>query len=340
LNTSARAMAYYLEHRAKALSGIARGDLTITTAVLSSNDIMGEAMHNMVADLNNLVGEIYRTAEIISRNSQNLTNRSVALAEGAIKSASSLEEVASSMTEISSQVQANLGSASEANKLAGTVRTATNTGDEKMQNLVGAMDTIKGDSQKIANIIQVIDDIAFQTNLLALNAAVEAARAGKHGKGFAVVADEVRNLAARSAKAARETASMIEDSVKLIGVGSSTAEDTAKSLTEVVQGIGQVATLVSDITTASEEQSLGIVEISGGLDQIDVVTQQNASLADDAASAVKELNNQTSTLVRLLSHFHLSASGSNGDSENEGGVSGNDEEISLEVSTDEPVSTW
>jgi len=217
-----------------------------------------------------------------------------------------LEQVSSSMGQISHQVQQSSEHAAAANELTAEMRSVAEAGNQRMGNMIESMGEINQSAQNISKIIKVIDEIAFQTNLLALNAAVEAARAGQHGKGFAVVAEEVRNLAARSAKAARETTELIEGSVASTGRGTQIAEQTADALGAIVQSINKVSDLVAEINQASGEQAQGIMQINIGLEQIDRVIQDNSANAEEGASSSEELAAQAEELTNLLSRFNLS----------------------------------
>ncbi len=210
------------------------------------------------------------------------------------------------MAEIASQTKTNAENAGQASGLASGVRTAAEGGNAKMEQMMSAMTDINDSSQQIAKIIKVIDEIAFQTNLLALNAAVEAARAGSHGKGFAVVADEVRNLAGRSAKAAKETAALIESSGGKVEHGLSVASQTLDSFKEIVSGIVKTTDVVAKIAAASNEQAQGVSQINVGLSQIDSVTQQNTANAEETAAASEELRGQSAELEQQLARFKLS----------------------------------
>lgn len=288
-----------------ALQSLAEGDLTFTAKPHDERDVIGNALLKTGEDLNRLVGEINAATEQIAAGSSQVSDSSQSLSQGATESAASLEEITSSMTQMGSQTKTNAENATQANTLATEARNSAEKGNVQMQNMVSAMGEINAAGQSISKIIKVIDEIAFQTNLLALNAAVEAARAGRHGKGFAVVAEEVRNLAARSAKAAKETAELIEGSVEKTKNGTDIATHTAESLNEIVTSVSKVTDLVAEIAAASSEQAEGIAQVNQGLTQIDQVTQTNTASAEEGAAAAEELSSQAEHMKSLMGQFKV-----------------------------------
>ncbi|MCK4501763.1 MAG: hypothetical protein KAU22_01935, partial [Desulfuromonadales bacterium] len=283
-------MAKSLQGRSDLAEAIARGDLTQDVSVASPKDQLGNALKGMLDNLREMVGGIQIAGEQIATGSGQVADASQELSQGATESAASLEEVTASMNQMAGQARNSAENASTANQLSSESQNAAETGDKQMAELVLAMEEINRAGQNISKIIKVIDEIAFQTNLLALNAAVEAARAGQHGKGFAVVAEEVRNLAARSAKAAEETAELIEGSVALTDRGAQMAQQTAAGLKDIMDGTTKVSDLLEEIAAASNEQAQGISEVTTGLAQIDQVTQQNTASAEESAAASEELS--------------------------------------------------
>ena len=288
-----------------ALEKIADGNFAFEAKQVDDKDAIGIAMQKTLADMNSTLGQIYLAGEQVNSAAAQVSSASQSLSQGATETASSLEQITSSMTEMGSQTKLNAGNATQANQLAGQARDVAQKGNLQMKEMVGAMTDISESAQNISKIIKVIDEIAFQTNLLALNAAVEAARAGRHGKGFAVVAEEGRNLAARSAKAAGETAELIEGSVRKTAKGTEIADKTAEALAEIVSSVGKVTDLVSEIAAASNEQAQGITQVNQGLGQIDQVTQQNTASAEECAAAAEELSSQAAQLRQMLTHFQL-----------------------------------
>jgi len=287
------------------LTRLAAGDLTIEIEPRDGEDRIRGSLNKLAHDLNDLVAQIQVASHQIASASDQVAESSQHLSEGMSSSASSMEEVSSSMTEIGAQTKHNAANATQAQQLASFAHQAATKGNQKMQEMVAAMHSIDESGKSISKIIKVIDEIAFQTNLLALNAAVEAARAGQHGKGFAVVAEEVRNLAARSAKAAHETAELIEGSVDKTRNGTEITEQTSASLSEIVDSVTKVSDLVSEIAAASHEQANGASQVSIGMEQIDRVTQEATANSEESAAAAEQLAGQAAQLLEMLARFKV-----------------------------------
>lgn len=287
------------------LQKLANGNLDLNIVPKDQQDEVRIALNRLENDLNEVMTAIQAAGDQISAGSVNVSDFSQTLSQSATESAASLEEISSSLNEMSGQTKLNADNANQVNQLSSQAKQATEEGKAKMENMVAAMTDISEAGQNINKIIKVIDEIAFQTNLLALNAAVEAARAGQHGKGFAVVAEEVRNLAARSAKAASETAELIEGSVQKTNNGAEIAGQTAESLESIFEGISKVSDLAEEIAAASNEQAEGIGQINQGLNQIDQTIQQNTATAEESAAAAEELSGQAATLLDMLKRFRL-----------------------------------
>ncbi len=295
-----------LEHEIVAnLQKIANGDLSLDVQPRDDQDQIRTALQKLSLDLNNIVGQIQSAGEQINSASGQVADSSQNLSQGTTETAAALEEISSSMSEMASQTKQSAENANQASQLAIEASSAAEKGGQHMSGMVSAMSEINDAGQNISKIIKVIDEIAFQTNLLALNAAVEAARAGQHGKGFAVVAEEVRNLAARSAKAASETAELIEGSVEKTKNGTHIAEQTSSSLQEIVNLVTKVTALVAEIAAAGNEQAQGITQVNQGLGQVDLAVQGNTATAEESAAAAEELSSQAEQLRFMLSRFTL-----------------------------------
>ncbi len=283
-----------------AFKSLADGDFTF-----EADGLIKEPLGQANLNLNQLMSQLNASADQMKSGAGQVNNASQSLSQGATEQAAALEEISSSLGELGEQTKTNAENANQANQLSGQAKLAAEKGNGQMQGMVAAMGEIYDSSKNISKIIKVIDEIAFQTNLLALNAAVEAARAGKHGKGFAVVAEEVRNLAARSAKAAKETTQLIEGSVDKTARGSDIANVTAEALTEIVKDVSETTRLIGDIAESSNQQAHGIAQVNRGLTQIDQVTQQNTANAEESAAAAEELSGQANELRAMLGQFKL-----------------------------------
>ena len=290
---------------------IAEGDL-VTEVVTSTGDELGDVAASfeiMRQRVHKVLLEINQGADQVAAGAHNVSDASVALSQGASQQAASVEQLSASIAEIASQTASNAQNAEKANDLTVGTKEKAQLGNEEMQEMLSAMEEINASSANISKIIKVIDEIAFQTNILALNAAVEAARAGQHGKGFAVVAEEVRNLAARSAKAAKETTDMIEGSMAKVETGREIAHKTADALNAIVGDVSSVADIVANIAKASNEQKLALEQINQGVQQVSQVVQANSSTSEEAATASQNLNQQADIMRANVGKFRLSNSG-------------------------------
>ena len=242
------------------------------------------------------------TTQVVSASEQ-ISSASVSLAEGASSQASSVEEVSATIEQATASNNQNAENSREANILAQHSNEAAKIGNQRVEELMGAMEKITDSSQKIAKIIKTIDEIAFQTNLLALNAAVEAARAGEHGLGFAVVAEEVKNLAERSAGAAKEITGIIEASIDQVKMGTDVANKTKESFGDILSGIKKTSDLIGEIAISAKEQAEGMNQIATAMGSVDQITQQNASASEETAAAAEELNAQALSMLQSVSEI-------------------------------------
>lgn len=292
-----------------ALNDISEGDGDLTQRLdVSGNDEIARlagAFNIFVGKIEEMVSEIKRAAGSINTSASEISNGNVDLSQRTEEQASSLEETASSMEEMTSTVTQNADNAKEANQLVVSARDQADKGGSVVKEAINAMGEINESSKRIADIITVVEEIAFQTNLLALNAAVEAARAGEQGRGFAVVATEVRNLAGRSSDAAKEIKDLISDSVGKVKAGSELVDKSGQTLEEIMLGVKKVADIVAEISSASQEQASGIEQVNKAVMQMDDMTQQNAALVEEAAAASKSMEEQAGSLNELVSRFKV-----------------------------------
>jgi methyl-accepting chemotaxis protein len=293
------------KEQTKLAQTIAEGDLSMDVAFRSENDLLGKGIAELIDKFNSVVETIVLAAEQVASGSEMVSQSSAALSQGATEQASSIEQLTASLETILYQTNHNAENADKANELARNAETNAIEGNNQMKDMLTAMTDINEASANINKIIKVIDDIAFQTNILALNAAVEAARAGQHGKGFAVVAEEVRSLAARSAGAVKETAEMIESSIRKVEAGTRIANNTAQALNKIVEQVKKAAELVGEIAEASKEQTLGVSQINDGIAQVSKVVQTNAATSQESAAASEELSTQAAHLKDIVSIFKL-----------------------------------
>ena len=285
---------------------VAAGDLSVAIALKpgDTTSLMAQ-LKEMQSSLSKVVFSVRQNSESVATASSQIAQGNLDLSQRTEEQAAALEETAASMEQLSSTVKQNADNAKQANQLALSASTVAIQGGEVVGQVVNTMKAINDSSKKIADIISVIDGIAFQTNILALNAAVEAARAGEQGRGFAVVATEVRSLAGRSAEAAKEIKSLINASVERVKQGTTLVDQAGTTMTEVVSSIKRVTDIMGEISSASAEQSAGVSQVGEAVNQMDQVTQQNAALVEESAAAAESLKGQALQLVQTVAVFKL-----------------------------------
>ncbi len=288
-------------------AAMGQGDLNQTIEA-NRKDEVGRALRglaDMQAKLRGLIGQVRASVDAINTGAGEIAKGNADLSQRTEEQASSLEETASSMEELTSTVKQNADNARQADQLATATRDVAAQGGEKAGAAMKSMNEITASAEKIAEIITVIDGIAFQTNILALNAAVEAARAGEQGRGFAVVAGEVRNLAQRSATAAKEIKALLAEDAQTVEKGSKLVLEAGQTMEDIVNHVKRVSDLIGEISAASDEQSSGIEQVNTAVTQMDEVTQQNAALVEEAAAAAESLEEQAQELMQAVSMFRV-----------------------------------
>ncbi|BFO55938.1 methyl-accepting chemotaxis protein [Acidovorax sacchari] len=288
-----------------ALRRIAAGDLSVSVPATQYAGSLISELAQMQQNLQKLVGQIRQASDSIQTASTEVASGNVDLSSRTEQTASSLQQTAASMEQLTSTVTQSAASAATATQLASAANQVAQRGSDVVSRVVATMGEINTTSTKVADIIGVIDGIAFQTNILALNAAVEAARAGEQGRGFAVVAGEVRQLAQRSAVAAKEIKQLIGDSVASIGSGARLVETAGTTMAELMDGVRKVGSLIGEVSTAANEQSQGIGQVNVALGQLDQMTQQNAALVEQSAAAAQSMKDQALRLAEMASRFQL-----------------------------------
>jgi methyl-accepting chemotaxis protein len=308
----ARSITVPVSYAVRVAEALAHGDLSQVVEV-RSNDELGRlmlALRGTVQQLGGIVGRIKETSDKVNSAAREIAQANLDLSTRTEEQASALEETSASMQQMSATVGQNAHNARSANDFAAQASGVASKGGQVVREAVGTMNGITDSSKRIADIIGVIDSIAFQTNILALNAAVEAARAGDQGRGFAVVASEVRSLAQRSASAATEIKKLIADSVAKVDAGSRQVNEAGRTMEEVVSSVRKVNELIAEITKASEEQAQGIGQVTEAMTQLEQVTQQNAAMVEEASAAAGSLEEQSRSMSGAVGAFRLECSAS------------------------------
>lgn len=296
-----------LGEESRVLQELAQGNLRVemTGEYQGEYNRVKEVITQVVDTFNHVLGELNIAADQVSSGSKQVADASQSLSQGASEQASSVEELTSTVSEVAGQTKQNADDAMQASTHSAEAQMQANQGKTKMDEMLQSMREINESSTSISKIIKDIDDIAFQTNILALNAAVEAARAGQYGKGFAVVAEEVRNLAAKSAKSAKDTAALIEKAMIRTENGTKIANETAEMLSKILDGISRTTDIVKQIASASSAQATAIAQIDQGITQVSTVVQTNSATAEESAASSEELSGQAEALMQLVSRFQL-----------------------------------
>ncbi|MET0015941.1 methyl-accepting chemotaxis protein [Oscillibacter sp.] len=298
---------FFISDIARVLSSIADGDMTVSPDMEYPNDFLPikNSLEKITASINDLLKQMQTSSQQVAAGSEQVSSGAQSLAQGASEQASSVEELASSINEISERIKQNADHAQNARAEMDKTTNEIKQSDELMKKLVCAMDSIAETSKQIQKIIKVIDDIAFQTNILALNAAVEAARAGEAGKGFSVVADEVRNLASKSTDAAKDTTSLIQDTLSAIENGDTMAKNAGRAIDQISKQAEMVDALIQNISQISKAQAGALELTNTAVNQVSSIIQTNSATAEESAAASEELAAQAETLCTLATGFRL-----------------------------------
>jgi methyl-accepting chemotaxis protein len=300
-------MDQFLSEAKRVLTNLAQSDLTdqLTQACEGDLDQIKASINGAIKNLQVSLTTVREAAESVETGAEEIAKGNEDLSSRTSEQAASLEETSSAMEEMTATVKQNADNARQANQLAVAARDVATKGGAVTEKAVEAMGEINKSSKKIADIITVIDEIAFQTNLLALNAAVEAARAGEHGRGFAVVAAEVRNLAQRSASAAKEIKGLIKESIQRVTDGTELVNHSGKTLQEIVMSVKRVTDIIAEISAASQEQASGIDQVNTSIMQMDQTTQQNAALVEETTAASQSMREQSKALMKQVKSFKI-----------------------------------